>query len=141
MAFKIAYTTQGLPLLWRQVLTILSRTVVLPVLRNTMTSFVKVNGINLLPLEKPIAPITGTAYVKLFLTRKDTMNVRIEAPTETFVLKDVRINAYIKSFPIGSRTIPLIAKMYWNQGKGIWIIISFFPLKMQCTLNGMILVI
>ncbi len=124
MAFRINFTNQALPQFWQRAMSSLSRNVVVPLLRNSSDfwyanrTYYQNTTLFRNGTHRTDVPYNGTTYVRYFLTRNDTMTFKIQSPSESYVWEDVKLNAYIRSFPIGSRFTPVVAKMYWSYGKG-----------------------
>eukprot|EP00794_Sanderia_malayensis_P007894 gene7894-8748_t len=123
LAFRFHFTNQELPLCWRRVLSALGRNVVVPLLRLssdfqiTKRQYYQKSIVEL--LERTDVPNKGTMYVRYFLTRNDTVTLKIESPSETWVWENLKLNTYMRSFPIGSRYMPVVAQMYWGTGKAV----------------------
>ena len=120
ISFKVDYTSDQVPRFWRKALSSAYQHIVRPVLRNSsdyyspnMTfwkSYTRNVDRNL--------PYSGITKSTLFLTRNDTIAIRIAAPSETWVWNDIKLPTFIRSLPVGSRHMPVVFKMYWTKGKG-----------------------
>ena len=62
--------------------------------------------------------INGTTYLQYLLTSNDTITYKIIAPSETWVWERIKLNAFIKTFDIGSKHMPIALKLRWTKGKG-----------------------
>ena len=119
MAFRINYTTENLPSFWRQSIWYMDYFVVRPLMRyssdywySNMTSYRNMTQWNY------DATFNGTAYLQYLLTSNDTVTYKVIAPSETWVWEQIKLNAYINTFPKGSKHMPVVFKLYWSKGKG-----------------------
>ncbi|XP_065069976.1 vitellogenin-6-like [Rhopilema esculentum] len=118
MAFRLKYTTEGLPSFWRQALWYTDLFVVRPILRyssdywySNMAGYQKLTQWNF------DATIDGTAYLQYLLTSNDTVTRKIVSPSEVWVWENIKATRYMSSFPKGSKQISLLFKFYWVKGK------------------------
>ena len=134
MAFRYNFTTEGMPSFWRQSIWYMDTFIVRPLLRYSSDYwYANTTAYRNLTKWNYDATINGTVHLQYLLTSNDTITYKIVAPTETWVWEKVKLNAFINTFPKGTKKFPLVHKLNWlkKRGKTLHSTIQFRALCIQ----------